>query len=487
MGRPDYGRHCGDRGVCLVIERDQIYINGAWVPSTGTEVLTVINPVTEEPVATIPAGTVEDVDKAVKAAAAAFPAWSRTSVEERVAVLQKLAKLAADRADEITAAIVSEIGQPAHIAAVSQAAGAVQDLESIAESLPDIVWDEEVGNTTVTRDAAGVVAAITPWNGPMRMVCMKAGAAIAAGCTVVLKGTEVAPLSSFIFAEMVAEAGLPDGVFNLVSGDGPVVGEALVTHPLVDMISLTGSVRAGSRVMELASRSVKKVALELGGKSANVILEDADLAAAVNDGIDDAFRNSGQVCGGLSRMLVPRSRLAEAEELAVRKAESFVLGDPYDPATTLGPVANVNQRDRIRAYIESGLSEGVRLLTGGPDAPEGLETGFFVRPTVFSGDNHSRIAREEIFGPVIVIVPFDDEEDAFRIANDTDYGLAGAIWAGDYDRAKGLAKKLRAGRIRINGSAINPHAPHGGFKLSGIGREFGRYGIEEYLEYKSVG
>lgn len=470
-----------------MIERDQIYINGAWVPSTGTEVLTVINPVTEEAVATIPAGTVEDVDKAVKAAAAAFPAWSRTSVEERVAVLQKLAKLTADRADEITAAIVSEIGQPANIAAVSQAAGAVQDLESIAESLPSIVWDEEIGNTTVTRDAAGVVAAITPWNGPMRMVCMKAGAAIAAGCTVVLKGTEVAPLSSFIFAEMVAEAGLPDGVFNLVSGDGPVVGEALVTHPLVDMISLTGSVRAGSRVMELASRSVKKVALELGGKSANVILEDADLAAAVNDGIDDAFRNSGQVCGGLSRMLVPRSRLAEAEELAVRKAESFVLGDPYDPATTLGPVANVNQRDRIRGYIESGLSEGVRMLTGGPDAPEGLGTGFFVRPTVFSGDNHSRIAREEIFGPVIVIVPFDDEEDAFRIANDTDYGLAGAIWAGDYDRAKSLAKKLRAGRIRINGSAINPHAPHGGFKLSGIGREFGRYGIEEFLEYKSVG
>jgi aldehyde dehydrogenase (NAD+) len=239
--------------------------------------------------------------------------------------------------------------------------------------------------------------------------------------------------------------------------------------------------------MELASQSVKKVALELGGKSANVILEDADLEQAVNVGIEDAFRNSGQVCGGLSRMLVPRSRLAEAEELAVRKAESYVLGDPYDPATTLGPVANSTQQQRVRDYIRSGLEEGVRLLTGGPEAPEGLERGYFVRPTVFSGDNTSRIAREEIFGPVVVIVPFDSEDEAFDIANDTDYGLAGAIWAGDADRARALARRLRAGRIRINGSPVNQRAPHGGFKLSGIGREFGRYGIEEFLEYKSIG
>jgi len=303
----------------------------------------------------------------------------------------------------------------------------------------------------------------------------------------VLKGTEVAPLSSFIFAEMVEEAGLPAGVFNLVSGTGPVVGEAIVTHPLVDMISLTGSVRAGRRVMELAAQGVKKVTLELGGKSANIILDGADLPKAIEVGIEDAFRNSGQVCGGLSRVLVPRSRLAEAEEVAVRKAESYVLGDPYDPATTLGPVANVHQRRRIREYIRSGLDEGVRLLTGGADAPEGLDKGFFVKPTVFSGDNTSRIAREEIFGPVVVIVPFDDEEDALRIANDTQYGLAGAVWAENDDHARAVAARLRAGRIRINGSAINPRAPHGGFKLSGIGREFGRYGIEEYLEYKSIG
>ncbi|MFF1261239.1 aldehyde dehydrogenase family protein [Streptomyces sp. NPDC058321] len=470
-----------------MIERDQIFINGKWVPSAGTEVIEVINPVTEEAFITVPAGTAADVDAAAEAAAGAFPAWSKTTVEERAGFLRKLAELTEKRADEITRAIVSEIGQPYAIAAEAQGSSAVVDLVSLAESLPGITWQEQVDHTVVAREPAGVVGAITPWNGPMRMVCMKAGAAIAAGCTVVLKGTEVAPLSSFIFAEMVADAGLPDGVFNLVSGTGPEVGEAMVTHPLVDMVSLTGSVRAGRRVMELAAQGVKKVALELGGKSANVILEDADLARAIEVGMEDAFRNSGQVCGGLSRVLVPRSRLAEAEEIAVRKAQSYVLGDPYDPATTLGPVANVNQRQRIRDYIQSGLDEGVRLLTGGPDAPEGLARGFFVRPTVFSGDNSSRIAREEIFGPVVVIIPFDDEDDAFRIANDTDYGLAGAIWAGTDERARGLAGRLRAGRIRINGSPVNQRAPHGGFKLSGIGREFGRYGIEEFLEYKSIG
>jgi len=470
-----------------MIERDAIFVNGTWLPSAGTDVIVVTNPVTEEPVATIPAGTAADVDLAARAAAEAFASWSQTSVEERIAMLRKVTRSMEDRADEITRAIVSELGQPVKIAAEAQTAAAVEDLSSIADFLPDITWSERVGSTEVVREAAGVVGAITPWNGPMRMVCMKAGAAIAAGCTVVLKGTEVAPLSSFIFAEIVAEAGVPDGVFNLVSGTGPEVGEALVVHPLVDMVSLTGSVRAGRRVMELASKSVKKVCLELGGKSANVILEDADLEQALTDGIEDAFRNSGQVCGGLTRVLVPRSRLAEAEEIAVRKAESYVLGDPYDPATTLGPVANATQRQRIRDYIHSGLADGVRMLTGGPDAPEGLDRGYFVRPTVFSGDNSSRVAREEIFGPVVVIIPFADEADAFRIANDTEYGLAGAIWAGDEDRARALARRLRVGRIRINGSAVNPRAPHGGFKLSGIGREFGRYGIEEFLEYKSIG
>jgi aldehyde dehydrogenase (NAD+) len=330
------------------------------------------------------------------------------------------------------------------------------------------------------------VGAIAAWNGPLRSVALKAGAALAAGCTVVVKPSEVAPLSAYVMADLIEEAGIPAGVFNLVSGTGPEVGEAIATHPLIDLVTLTGSVRAGSRVMELASRNVTRVALELGGKSANLILDDADLEAAVNVGIDDAFRNSGQVCGGLSRMLVPQERLAEAEELAIAKAHSFVIGDPLDPATTLGPVISGVQRDRIRAFIQSGIDDGVRLLTGGPEAPEGVDRGFYVKPTIFQGDNTVRLAREEVFGPVLVMIPFDGEDDGIAIANDSIYGLAGAIWSKDPERARQVATRVRTGRIRINGTPINMKAPHGGFKLSGIGREMGRYGIEEYLEYKSV-
>jgi acyl-CoA reductase-like NAD-dependent aldehyde dehydrogenase len=338
----------------------------------------------------------------------------------------------------------------------------------------------------VRREAAGVVGAITAWNAPLRSIISKAGAAIAAGCTVVLKGSEVAPLTSFIFAEMADEAGLPGGVINLVCGTGPEVGEAIVTHPLVDMVSLTGSVRAGRRVMELAAAGIKRVHLELGGKSANIILEDADLERAIAVGIEDAFRNAGQVCGGLTRMLVPRDHLREAEELAVSKAESYVIGDPFDPATTLGPVTTSGQRERVRGYIRDGIADGGRMLTGGPDAPAGFERGWYVRPTVFSCDNSARIAREEIFGPVVVIIPFEDEEDALAIANDSPYGLAGGIWCADAAHARALASRLRVGRVRINGAPLDKRAPHGGFKLSGIGREWGRYGIEEFLEYKSV-
>lgn len=470
-----------------MVEHDQIFVNGKWVDSSGATTIDVVNPATEEVVAAVPAGTSDDVDRAVGAAAEAFPAWSRTPVDERVAMLDDLADLAEARAEEIVTTIVTEIGHPISAARAAQGGAAITALRTCAEGLREIVWDESVGSTVVSREPAGVVAAITPWNAPMHMVCMKAGAAIAAGCTVALKGTEVAPLSSFIFAQLTTEAGLPDGVFNLLSGTGTDVGEPLVSHPLVDTVSLTGSPRAGRRVMELAAESVKNVSLELGGKSANIILADADLEAAVTDGIGDAYRNAGQVCGGLTRMLVPRSRLAEAEELAATCAESYRAGDPFDPATTLGPVANAAQHQRVRDYIRLGQSEGVRMLTGGVELPDGIERGYYVRPTVFSGDNSSRIAREEIFGPVVVIVPFEDEADALRIANDTPYGLAGAVWAGDESRARAVARGLRAGRIRINGSPANPRAPHGGFKLSGIGREFGRYGIEEFLEYKSVG
>jgi aldehyde dehydrogenase (NAD+) len=469
-----------------MIENDRIYIDGAWVESSGDGLITVINPATEDPIATVPRGTAEDVDHAARAAAAAFAGWSATPVAERADIIDKLARLTEARSEEITRTIVSEVGQPATIAATSQTAGAVEELAIIAEGLREIAWTERVGNAVVRREPAGVVGAITPWNAPLRSICIKAGAAIAAGCTVVLKGSEVAPQSSFIFAEMAAEAGLPHGVFNLVSGTGPEVGEAIATHPLIDMVSLTGSVRAGSRVMELAAASIKRVALELGGKSANIICSDADLARAIDVGIEDAFRNSGQVCGGLSRVLVPRERLADAEELAAHKAESYVLGDPFDPATTLGPVTTAAQRDRVRGYIRTGRDEGVRMLTGGPEAPEGLERGYFVRPTVFSGDNHSRVAREEIFGPVVTIIPFDGEDDAIAIANDSPFGLAGAVWCADDERARALARRLRVGRVRINGTSLNKRAPHGGFKLSGVGREWGRHGIEEFLEYQSV-
>jgi len=470
-----------------VIEKDKIFINGEWIASKGDHVIEIINPATEEPFATVPEGTAEDVDRAVTAAAGALDQWSHTSPEERTDMLTRIARLIEERADELTSVIVREVGQPRDLAAKLQVGAPVESLDVIAQSIREVAWTEQVGHTEVWREAAGVVGAITPWNVPLLMVVMKAGAALAAGCPVVLKSSEIAPLSSFIFAEVVAEAGLPDGVFNLVSGTGPEVGEALVLHPLVDVISLTGSVRAGQRVMELASQSVKRVALELGGKSANLILGDADFSRAVQDGIADAFRNSGQACGGLTRVLVPRDRLAEAEEFAVATAESYVLGDPFDPRSTLGPVTTAAQRSRVRGYIQAGLDEGAKLLTGGSEAPAGLDRGYYVKPTVFTGTNSMKVAREEIFGPVVVIIPFDSESDGIAMVNDSPYGLAAGVWCAEDGHAREIARKLRVGRVRINGSAPNRRAPHGGYKISGIGREWGRFGIEEFLEYKSVG
>lgn len=469
-----------------MIERKQIYINGQWQASAGTEVLTVINPVTEEAIATVPRGLPEDVDKAAQAASTAFRSWRQTSVDERVAIFQRLAALTEQRADELTRTMVSELGYPASQAHLSQTVEAVDELNVMAQSLRQIQWVEQIGTSRVRREPSGVLGAITAWNGPLRSVISKAGAAIAAGCTVVLKGSEVAPLSTFMFAEMAAEAGLPPGVFNLVSGTGPEVGEAIAAHPLVDMVSLTGSVRAGCRVMELASRSVKRCHLELGGKSANLVCEDADLKNAIHIGIEDAMRNTGQVCGGLTRVLVPRARLREAEEIAVEKANSYVMGDPWDPATTLGPVITSAARDRVRGYIRTGIDEGARMLCGGPEAPEGLPRGWFVRPTIFSGDNGMRIAREEIFGPVVIIIPYDTEQQAIDLANDSVYGLAGAVWCADPERARSVATQLRTGRVRINGSPLSKQGTHGGFKLSGYGREWGRFGIEEFLEYQSI-
>jgi len=353
--------------------------------------------------------------------------------------------------------------------------------------LRELPAQEQIGNSVVVRDPIGVVAAITPWNYPLHQVAAKVAPALAAGCTVVLKPSEVAPLTAFLLADVIDELGLPAGVFNLVCGLGPVVGEALAGHPGVDMVSFTGSTRAGRRVSEVAARTVKPVALELGGKSANVILDDADLQRAVPDGVAKCFLNSGQTCSALTRMLVPRERLEEAEQIAAAAAEGFTPGDPLAEGTRLGPLVSEAQRERVRDYIEQGVSEGARLLTGGVEPPEGLEEGFFVRPTVFSGvSGEMAIAREEIFGPVLVIVPYEDEDDAVRIANDTEYGLAGGVWSADPERAQRVARRLRTGQVEVNGGAFNPLAPFGGFKQSGHGREYGRFGLEEFQAVKSM-
>jgi acyl-CoA reductase-like NAD-dependent aldehyde dehydrogenase len=353
--------------------------------------------------------------------------------------------------------------------------------------MEEVRWEEEIGNSRVLREPVGVIGAITPWNYPLNQIAAKVAPALAAGCTVVLKPSEVVPLNAFILAEVVEAAGLPAGVFNLVTGTGPVVGEAIAGHPGVDMVSFTGSTRAGRRVSELASATVKPVAMELGGKSPNVILDDAELERAIPDGVAKCYLNSGQTCSALTRMLIPAEKLEEAEGIAASAAEEFTPGDPFEESTRLGPVVSEAQRERVRGYIEKGQEEGARLITGGAEPPEGLDRGYFVRPTVFSDVKpEMTIAQEEIFGPVLSIQPYEDEEDAIRIANDSSYGLAGGVWSADQDRAIGVARRIRTGQIEINGGAFNPIAPFGGYKQSGHGRENGRYAIEELLQVKSL-
>jgi aldehyde dehydrogenase (NAD+) len=467
--------------------RDKIYINGAWVASTGTGTLDVINSATEEVMATIPDGSVEDVDKAVQAAAAAFPGWAATSREERGKLLVRIGEALSARTEEIATIISQEVGMPMTLSGAVQVglpAGAFADAAKAAETF---AWEEEIGNSLVVREPVGVVGAITPWNYPLYQVVLKVAPALAAGCTVVLKPSEVAPLNAFILAEVIHEVGLPAGVFNLVTGVGPVVGEAIASHPKVDMVSFTGSTRAGKRVMELAADSIKRVSLELGGKSANILLDDADLATAVPAGVFACYMNSGQTCSALTRMLVPRDKLAEVETLAAAAAAGFAPGDPFEPGKLLGPLVSAVQRDRVRGYINKGIEEGAKLVAGGPDAPEGLEKGFYVQQTVFSEVTRTMtIANEEIFGPVLSIIPYDTEEEAVEIANDTPYGLAGGVWSADPARAEKVARQMRTGQVDINGGAFNPSAPFGGYKQSGIGRERGRFGLEEFVETKSM-
>jgi acyl-CoA reductase-like NAD-dependent aldehyde dehydrogenase len=467
--------------------RDRIFIGGEWVEPEGADTLEVINSTTEEVMGTVPGCTAVSADRAVEAARDAFESWSRSSREERAGYLAAIAAGLGERSEEIAATIAQELGMPLKLSQMIQVGLPTAQFAAMPKLMEEIAWEEEIGNSLVLREPVGVLGAITPWNYPLNQIAAKVAPALAAGCTVVLKPSEVVPLNAFILAEVIAAAGLPAGVFNLVTGTGPVVGEALAGHPGVDMVSFTGSTRAGRRVSELASETVKPVAMELGGKSPNVILDDAEMSRAVPDGVAKCFLNSGQTCSALTRMLVPRQQLAEAEELARATAEAFTPGDPFEDSTRLGPLVSDAQRQRVRGYIEKGEAEGARLITGGAEAPEGLDRGYFVRPTVFSEvEPQMTIAQEEIFGPVLAIQPYEGEDDAVRIANDSSYGLAGGVWSGDQERAIAIAKRLRSGQIEINGGAFNPLAPFGGFKQSGHGRENGRLGIEELLVAKSL-
>jgi acyl-CoA reductase-like NAD-dependent aldehyde dehydrogenase len=470
-----------------MIVRDTIFVNGAWVPSAGTGTLEVTNSTTEQVMGTIPEGTPADVDAAVAAAKAAFPGWAATAAEERAKYCARIADALAARMDEIATLVSQEVGMVKSLSKIIQAGLPYNSFNVIPQVVADFTWEQKIGNSLVVREPVGVVGAITPWNFPLHQIAAKVAYALAAGCTIVLKPSEIAPLNAFVLGDIISEVGLPAGVFNLVSGTGVVVGEAIASHPDVDMVSFTGSTRAGMRVGELCMQRVAKVALELGGKSANIILADADLPKAVKDGVGKAFLNSGQTCSALTRMLVPRSRLAEVEQLAAAAADAMTPGDPFAKESRLGPLASQTQWDRVQNYIAVGIEEGAKLIAGGAGKPDGLETGYFVKPTVFSEvRSDMRIAQEEIFGPVLSILAYDTEEEAIEIANDSEYGLAGGVWAEDQDHAIAVARRIRSGQVEINGGAFNPNAPFGGYKHSGIGREYGPFGLEEFLQVKSL-
>ncbi|MGA8426970.1 MAG: aldehyde dehydrogenase family protein [Candidatus Dormiibacterota bacterium] len=472
----------GDRLV-----QDQFYIGGGWAPATSGTRINVHEAATGEVFAEVAEASEQDIDGAVKAAAEAYPGWSRTAVEERVSYLEAISQGIADRTEELARSIAREVGSPIRMARAVQVGNPIAIITGTTAALRDFEFQEQIGNDLVVHEAVGVVAAITPWNYPLQQIVAKVAPALAAGCTVVLKASEVAPLTAFTLAEIAAAAGLPAGVLNVISGTGATAGEGLVLHPLVDMISFTGSTRAGRRISQLAAESVTPVTLELGGKSASVLLPDADIEKAAKFAVYNAFSNAGQTCTALTRLLVPAEEQERAAAVAVETAQKLTLGDPLDESTRLGPLASETQLERVRGYIRQGIAEGARLMIGGAEAPTGLERGYFVQATVFADVRpEMTIAQEEIFGPVLSVIPYRDESEALEIANGTRYGLAGAVWSQDQDHAVSFARRLQAGTVEVNGGAFNLVAPFGGVKQSGHGREFGKYGLQEFLVPKSI-
>ncbi len=470
-----------------MLDHDKIYIDGAWVASDGTTSIPVVNAGTEEIMGSVPNGTASDVDRAVAAARRAFDVWSSTEVEERQKYMTRIQEGLSARTPEIAEVIAGEVGMPITWAGLIQAGLPSGNMATYASLLEDFEFEEKIGNSLVVKEPVGVVGCITPWNYPLHQIVCKIGGAFAAGCTVVLKPSEVAPLNAYILAEIIHDVGLPAGVFNMVMGEGPVVGAAIAAHPDVDMVSFTGSTRAGRQVAAVAAATIKRVALELGGKSANIILDDADFAEVIPKGVFACYLNSGQTCTAHTRMLVPNSRYDEAVEIAAAAVSATEVGDPTSEGMHLGPLISQAQWDRVQGYIQKGIEEGARVVVGGLGRPEGHEKGYFVRPTVFADvSNDMTIAREEIFGPVLSIIGYEDDDDAVRIANDSPYGLAGGVWSSSDERAMAVARRMRTGAVDINGGSFNIAAPFGGYKQSGYGRENGSYGIEEFLQTKSL-
>jgi len=468
-----------------------LYIDGSWQDSASSEALDVVNPATEQVIDAVPAGAAEDVDRAVAAAAAAFPTWSELPPAERVAFLAKALEMFNSRIDDIAATLTRDMGAPKAFARKVQAGLPALMFKTYIDLVQEhgerYFTGEEVGNSLVVHEPIGVVGAITPWNYPLHQIVLKVVPALLAGNTIVLKPSEIAPLGAYSLTEIFDEVGLPAGVFNLVSGTGPVVGEAIAAHQKVDMISFTGSTRAGTRVSQVAAETVKRVALELGGKSPNLILPDADLTQAVKRGVADVMRNTGQSCNALTRMLVHRDSYDDAVEIASTAAAKYAPGDPKEESTRMGPLVSAAQQEKVRSYVRLGVEEGARLVTGGAEPVEGREGGYYVRPTVFADvRNDMRIAQEEIFGPVLALIPYDSVEEAVTIANDTVYGLNAAVWSGEAAEGLKVARRLRAGQVELNGGALNPRAPFGGYKRSGNGREWGLPGLEEFCEIKAI-